>query len=132
MARKINQEHDWDDPIIEPIRNIPDGIQDIAVAAFDLVKISIGDAKKFNPKHAARLCRNNSAFIEAVDWLFYSRDDQPWSFGWVMDVIGMIRGDDVNIAAARLALLKDPELMMAKQEYDLMIPQGSTRTGTYR
>lgn len=126
MARKVKPEHEWDDSIIEPIRNIPDNIQDIVVAAHDLVKTSIKDAKEFHINHAnpVRFHRSNPTSMEAVDWLFYSSDNRPWSFGWVMDLIATIRGEDVNVAAARLTLLRDPFLRAAKQGYDLMMSQG--------
>lgn len=117
MARpKTNTDSDWDDHVIESHKNIPGDIYSIVAMATELIKTSIQDAANF--------ASNNLDSIDAVDWLFYSKDNQPWSFGWVIEMLGDIRQETINIAACRLMLLKNPSLLTAKQEFDLMVYEG--------
>lgn len=110
MARKAaNTDRDWDDHVVEDHIYIPDDIRNIVGMATELLKTSISDALNFSI--------SNVESIEAIDWLFYSQDNQPWSFGWVIGMLSDISGE-INIAAARLALLKNPALLTVKQKFD--------------
>lgn len=116
--KKIDTQHDWEDHVVLSKKNIPDDIEGIISIASELLEISVTEALNFDS--------NDLDSVDAVDWLFYSHDSQPWSFGWVMSLLTTVRHEDFSmraIASYRVDLLKNPLLLTAKQEFDLMISE---------
>lgn len=105
----------WDDENISSNRGVPAELHGIYAAAKELLLASIEDAKNITKK--------NKEWMTAVDWLFYSKDDLPWSMGWVLDVLSLGSEYSVTSAQARINMLKNGELLDAKQEFDLMIAE---------
>lgn len=61
------------------------------------------------------------AHLDAVDWLFFSDTDTPGSFGFVLDLMSMAFGYEIEVDAAREALLKKSEFRNALQRFDVLL-----------
>lgn len=99
----------WDG--VEISKTIPEHIYPIIHVALDLLQASIEDAETMQ----------KNEWMDAIDWLFYSNDEEPWSFGWVIDLLNLAYGRSYSPAQARLNQLKNGAILNAKQEYDLTV-----------
>ena len=61
------------------------------------------------------------AHLDAVDWLFFSDTDTPGSFGFVLDLMSMAFGYEIEVEAAREALLKNSVFRNARQRFDALL-----------
>lgn len=67
------------------------------------------------------------AHLDAVDWLFFSDKDAPGSFGFVLDIMSMAFGYEIEVDAAREALLKKSEFRNALQRFNTLLDSRPAR-----
>lgn len=73
------------------------------------------------------------AHLDAVDWLFFSDTDTPGSFGFVLDLMSMAFGYEIEVDAAREALLKKSEFRNALHRFDALLDSRiSTRQARWK
>ena len=77
---------------------VPESILPILAGARELLLSSISDAKKM---------KMDENWLDAVGWLFYSKDSVAWSFAWVTEFLGMAYDVECSTAQARLNMIKD-------------------------
>jgi len=118
MPTPINKEKEPDEPFIWNGLGsqvfVPDEMMPIVSLATSLGLESISDAK--SKKH-------DNNWMEAVDWLFYSKDNAIWSLGYILGILGQFNSGFASSAQARIEMLRDPVLLASKESYDQLIAE---------
>ena len=111
MSASMDESTIWD-----ATPDVNSSIPSEALPCVDLARALVAESI-----HDAMAMKKDINWKDAVNWLFYSEDDQPWSLAYVMDILGASGGIQISSAQSRMNMLDNPTLLKAKQEFDLMV-----------
>lgn len=99
-------------------RNIPGDVLAQIHAWSEATVTRIDLAKEFGRGKGVKI-----AHLDAVDWLFYG-GSEPGSFSFVLDIASMAMGREMDLEAAREALLRNRDMRAAVQRFETLLQGG--------